>query len=129
MSKLWQLKKLSSGEALNEPQRLPENWGPIFGMQGFIDRIGNLSWLGEGYNDQGWVQVEVADVDTSLTLNEQKEVINAMVKKLLDDGFVIESTLNLGEIESRLVEDYLTENRMMKSGDFELVRGGIYSSV
>ena len=51
------------------------------------------------------------------------------VKKLLDDGFVIESTLNLGEIESRLVEDYLTENRMMKSGDFELVRGGIYSSV
>ena len=51
------------------------------------------------------------------------------VKKLLDDGFVIESTLNLGEIDSRLVEDYLTENRMMKSGDFELVRGGIYSSV
>jgi hypothetical protein len=57
MSKLWQLKKLSSGEALNEPQRLPENWGPIFGLAGFIDKIGDLSWLGDVYNDTGWVIV------------------------------------------------------------------------
>ena len=55
--KLWQLKKLSSGESLNEPQLLPENWGPIFGMAGFADRIGDLSWLGEAYNDIGWVIV------------------------------------------------------------------------
>lgn len=54
---LWQLKKLSTGEALNEPQPLPENWGPIFGLHGFADRLGDLSWLGEAYNDQGWVQV------------------------------------------------------------------------
>jgi hypothetical protein len=53
----WQLKKLSSGEALNEAQRLPENWGPIFGMAGIQDRLGDLSWLGEAYADQGWVQV------------------------------------------------------------------------
>lgn len=57
MSKLWQLKKLSTGEALNEPQPLPENWGPIFGLHGFADRLGDLSWLGDAYNDQGWVQV------------------------------------------------------------------------
>jgi len=57
MSHLWQLKKLSSGEALNEPQRLPENWGPIFGLSGFIDRIGDLGWLGEAYNDTGWFVV------------------------------------------------------------------------
>lgn len=54
---MWQLKKLSTGEALNEPQRLPENWGPIFGMGGVVDRLGDLSWLGEAYADQGWVQV------------------------------------------------------------------------
>ncbi len=57
MSKLWQLKKLSDGSALNEPQPLPENWGPIFGLHGFIDQIGDLSWLGEAYNDMGWVEV------------------------------------------------------------------------
>ena len=51
------------------------------------------------------------------------------IKKLINDGFIIESTTNLGIIESRLEEDYFTENRMMKLGDFELVRGGIYSSI
>lgn len=54
---LWQLKKLSTGEALNEPQALPENWGPIFGMSGIKDRLGDLSWLGDSYADQGWVEV------------------------------------------------------------------------
>ena len=63
MSNLWQLKKLSSGEALNEPQKLPENWGPIFGLSGFIDKIGDLSWLGDAYNDTGWVIVGDAPPD------------------------------------------------------------------
>lgn len=58
MSKLWQLKKLSTGEALSEPQLLPENWGPIFGLHGFLDKIGDLgAWLGESYADMGWVEV------------------------------------------------------------------------
>jgi hypothetical protein len=65
---LWQLKKLSTGEALNEPQRLPENWGPIFGMGGIKDRLGDLSWLGDAYADQGWVEVgEEAPVPTTAT--------------------------------------------------------------
>ena len=55
--KKWQLKRLSTGEALNEPQVLPENWGPIFGLNGFIDKIGDLSWVGEAYKDLGWVVV------------------------------------------------------------------------
>ena len=63
MSNLWQLKKLSSGEALSEPQKLPENWGPIFGLSGFIDKIGDLSWLGDAYNDTGWVIVGDAPPD------------------------------------------------------------------
>lgn len=55
--KLWQLKNLKTGEALNEPQKLPENWGPLFGLAGFIDRLGDLSWLGDDYADMGWVVV------------------------------------------------------------------------
>jgi hypothetical protein len=54
---LWQLKKLSTNEALNEPQKLPENWGPIFGLAGIQDRLGDLSWLGEAYADRGWFVV------------------------------------------------------------------------
>ena len=57
MSQLWQLKKLSTNEALNAPQKLPENWGPIFGLAGIQDQLGDLSWLGEAYADQGWVVV------------------------------------------------------------------------
>jgi hypothetical protein len=69
---LWQLKKLSTGEALNEPQRLPENWGPIFGMGGIKDRLGDLSWLGDAYADQGWVEAgEEAPVPmTAADVNE-----------------------------------------------------------
>jgi len=71
---LWQLKKLSTGEALNEPQRLPENWGPIFGMGGIKDRLGDLSWLGDAYADQGWVEageeapVPMTDADVNETI-------------------------------------------------------------
>jgi hypothetical protein len=67
MNKLWQLKKISTGEALNKPQILPKNWGPIFGLSGFIDRLDNLEWLGEDYVDMQWVVVgEVEDYSTSL---------------------------------------------------------------
>lgn len=55
---MWQLKRLSTGEALSEPGPLPNNWGPIFGMSGIKERLGDLSWLGDSYADQGWVEVE-----------------------------------------------------------------------
>ena len=55
---MWQLRKLSTNEALSEAGPLPNNWGPIFGMEGVQDKLGDLSWLGENYSDQGWVQVE-----------------------------------------------------------------------
>lgn len=64
---LWQLKKLSTNEALNEPQKLPENWGPIFGLAGIQDRLGDLSWLGEAYADQGWFVVGEAPADPAQT--------------------------------------------------------------
>jgi hypothetical protein len=59
---LWQLKKLSTNEALNEAGPLPNNWGPIFGMGGIQEKLGDLSWLGKAYADQGWVQVEGEEV-------------------------------------------------------------------
>jgi hypothetical protein len=75
---LWQLKKLSTGEALNAPQKLPENWGPIFGMGGIKDRLGDLSWLGDAYADQGWVEVG-EETTVPMTANE----VNATIEQWL----------------------------------------------
>jgi hypothetical protein len=79
MNMLWQLKKLSTGETLNEPQRLPENWGPIFGMSGIVDRLGDLSWLGDAYVDQGWFEVG-EETPKSLTADEVNATIEQMIK-------------------------------------------------
>ena len=57
MKKLWQLKNLTTNEPLNEPQPLPENWGSIFGLSGFIDKLDDLSWIGEEYANTGWFVV------------------------------------------------------------------------
>ena len=78
---MWQLKKLSTGETLNEPQKLPENWGPIFGMRGIVDRLGNLSWLGDAYADQGWFEV---GEETSVPMTTEEA--NATIAKFLRDS-------------------------------------------
>ena len=65
---MWQLRKLSTNEALSEAGPLPNNWGPIFGLHGFLDKIGDLSWAGSYYADKGWVE---------LTETEQKEVLTS----------------------------------------------------
>lgn len=75
---MWQLKKLSTGEALNAPQSLPENWGPIFGMGGIKDRLGDLSWLGDFYADQGWFEVG-EETTVPMTANE----VNATIEQWL----------------------------------------------
>jgi hypothetical protein len=74
MNKLWQLKNLSSGVALNEPQLLPENWGPIFGMSGFLDKIGDLTWTGDpNLAGCGWVEVGDAPAATVTSTPAQLE--------------------------------------------------------
>jgi hypothetical protein len=78
---LWQLKNLQTGETLNEPQKLPENWGPIFGMGGIVDRLGDLSWLGEAYANQGWVQVG-EEAPVLMTADE----VNATIAQRLKDS-------------------------------------------
>ena len=54
---MWQLRKLSTNEPLSEPGPLPNNWGSIFGLHGFLEKIGDLSWIGPAYADQGWVEL------------------------------------------------------------------------
>jgi hypothetical protein len=67
---MWQLRKLSTNEPLSEAGPLPNNWGPILGLHGFLEKIGDLSWVGPAYADQGWVQ---------LTAYEQKDIKIAFV--------------------------------------------------
>jgi len=81
---LWQLKKLSTNEALNEPQKLPENWGPIFGLSGIQDRLGDLSWLGENFADQGWFVVGDASAEPSQST--EAELVWEKAKQLLRDS-------------------------------------------
>lgn len=57
--KLWQLKNPKTNENIGDPQPLPENWGPIFGMEGVKDRLGDLSWV--GIDDRCWIEVEVPE--------------------------------------------------------------------
>lgn len=68
--KLWQLKNPKTNENIGDPQPLPENWGPIFGIAGVKDRLGDLSWV--GITDRCWVEVEVPEPGID-------------IKKLVDD--------------------------------------------
>jgi hypothetical protein len=82
--KLWQLKNLKTGETLNEPQKLPENWGPLFGLAGFIDRLGDLSWLGDDYADMGWVIV--GDAPAEPAQSADADVAWEKAKRLLAES-------------------------------------------
>jgi len=61
MTQLWQLKSLSNGEKLSKVQPLPENWGPIFGLNGVVEKLSDLAWLGEPYSDMGWFEVSATE--------------------------------------------------------------------
>jgi hypothetical protein len=82
--KLWQLRKLSTNANLNDPQPLPENWGPIFGLSGFIDKIGDLSWLGSAYADQGWVMV--GDAPDEPAQSTEADIAWSRAKQMLQES-------------------------------------------
>jgi hypothetical protein len=69
--KKWQLKRLSTGEALNEPQDLPDNWKNISSLKGSIDRLNDLAWA--GHPDMGWFEGDVLDpaVDIQKVVDDQ----------------------------------------------------------
>ena len=99
---MWQLRRLSTNEALSEAGPLPNNWGPIFGLHGFQEKLGDLSWLGPAYADKGWIE---------LTETEQEVVRKAEVMSRVDAEKAIATTaLSNPEITvgDRLVwSDYL----------------------
>ena len=74
---MWQLRRLSTNEGLSEPGPLPNNWGPIFGLSGITEKLGDLSWIGPTYSDQGWVELseaeELAITSARITAKAEKE--------------------------------------------------------
>ena len=68
---MWQLKRLSTGEALNEPQDLPDNWKNISSLKGSIDRLNDLAWA--GHPDMGWFEVDMPEpvVDQKKFIDDQ----------------------------------------------------------
>jgi hypothetical protein len=94
MPMLWQLKQISTQTNLNEPQLLPENWGPIFGLEGFKDRLNDLSWI--GMPDKGWFQVGPAPEPSKeeIILKEINKIIDETNQYVLADN----SSLTKGEI-------------------------------
>ncbi len=71
---MWQLRKLSTNEALSEAGPLPNNWGPIFGLEGFKEKLGDLSWIGPDYADQGWVELNKEEVKACKKLEVAQRV-------------------------------------------------------
>ena len=99
---LWQLKKLSTNEALSEAGPLPSNWGPIFGMENIQENLGDLSWLGENFADQGWLQVEGEGLETS----SEAELVWEKAKQLLrgSDWAVLPDVIMFKELKDEWIE-------------------------
>lgn len=97
---MWQLRKLSTNEALSEAGPLPNNWGPIFGLHGFLDKIGDLSWIGPAYADQGWVQLtdaeqeELRKAEVTARVQAEKDAVNAT---LSDPAITVEAKIAWNE--------------------------------
>ncbi len=97
---MWQLRKLSTNEALSEAGPLPNNWGPIFGLHGFLEKIGDLSWAGPSYADQGWVEL----TDAEQTVLRKAEVMSRVnsektlaVEKLSSPAITVNQKIAWGE--------------------------------
>lgn len=99
--KLWQLKNPQTGENIGGLQPLPENWGPIFGMEGVKDRLGDLSWL--GITDRCWVEVEAADPTDP-------------VKKDIDDRIAVFND----EANQKILDQSLTKGQWQAWVDYQI---------
>ena len=78
---------MSTSEALSEAGPLPNNWGPIFGLEGFKEKLSDLSWIGPAYADQGWI--ELTDTEQQAVykpqvlarVEEEKTIANAALSE------------------------------------------------
>ena len=85
MKDLWQLKKLSTNEPLNEPQELPGSWKNIAGLtslaiRGETARLNNLSWA--GHEDIGWFKVGKMPGPEVVVLTDLEKAQAEMAKRL-----------------------------------------------
>ena len=94
---MWQLRKLSTNEALSEAGPLPKNWGPISGLSGIQDRIGDLSWIGPNYSDKGWVKLSE---DEKKQIRTQKNMERFSTEKGLIDEVLNDSSLT---VENKII--------------------------
>ena len=84
--KMWVLKNRTTGEVLEGPMPLPENWGPIFGLNAVKDKIGNLDWLGnKDYPEHGWVETDT-DVPENSEAGGLAEKAKKRAKALLSES-------------------------------------------
>ena len=113
---MWQLIKLSTNEALSEAGPLPSNWGPIFGMEGVQDKLGDLSWLGEAYADQGWVEIE--DTQNAFVQPSEAFIVWGKAKELLrqSDWSVLSDVPMYNETRQEWIE-YRKKLREIRSQD------------
>ena len=93
---MWQLKKLSTNEPLNEAGPLPNNWGPIFGLHGFLEKLGDLSWIGPTYADKGWVELteaEQKELKKAEAMARVETEKNLATEKLSDQNITVENKI------------------------------------
>jgi hypothetical protein len=91
---MWQLRKLSTNEALSEAGPLPNNWGPIFGLHGFREKLGDLSWLGPFYADKGWVELTEAEQEA---LRKAEVMSRVEVEKITARTALSNPTITVGQ--------------------------------
>lgn len=80
----WQLIDYKTNTVLEDLECLPHDWGPIFGLNGFIDKIHDLSWV--GYHGLGWVKKELPDPVPTMaeTILEMKNRISVILQETLE---------------------------------------------
>jgi len=83
----WQLREISSGTVLEEADRLPDNWGPIFGLHGVKDQLGDLSWV--GLNDQGWFEISPDADPVSSEPTVEEKVLAERKQRLAETDWAV----------------------------------------
>jgi hypothetical protein len=105
--KKWQLKKLSTGEALNEPQDLPDIWKNISSLKGSIDRLNDLTWA--GHSDMGWFEVDVPE-----PVFDQKKFIDDQIAHFLATSLPMVAADNISQTKPSAKPGWITVNNYKK---------------
>ena len=108
---MWQLRKLATKEPLSEAGPLPDNYGPIFGLAGILDKIGDLSWLGDDFADMGWIELsleeetEVLKIEVTNRIKEEKAIANNVLQA---ENLTVEQKIHWNDYLLKLDAVYLS---------------------